>query len=62
LVARGLKGSRSSQRCNPDCHEPFVERQLAGSLLEPADPDWVAALSRLGAGRGEDPGEPPSTA
>jgi hypothetical protein len=62
LGARGLKGSRSSQRANPDRREPFVEGQLAGSLLEPADPDWVAALFERGAGRGEDPGEPPSTA
>lgn len=46
---------------NPDRREPFVEGRLAGSLLEPADPDWVAAFFAHGAGRGEDPGEPPST-
>jgi hypothetical protein len=39
----------------------LVEGQLAGSLLEPADPDWVAALFEHGSGRGEDPGERPST-
>jgi hypothetical protein len=38
---------------------PDVEEQLAGSLIEPADPDWVAAFFEHGAGRGEDPGEPP---
>jgi putative phosphoesterase len=38
---------------------PDVEEQLAGSLLDPADPDWVAAFFEHGAGRGEDPGEPP---
>jgi hypothetical protein len=62
LGASGREGSRSSQRLNPDCREPFVEGRLAGSLLEPADPDWVAAFFEHGAGRGEDPGEPPSTA
>jgi hypothetical protein len=39
-----------------------VEGQLAGSLLEPADPHWVEALLDHGAVRGEDPGEPASTA
>jgi predicted phosphodiesterase len=39
---------------------PDVEEQLAGSLLDPTDPDWVAAFFEHGAGRGEDPGEPPS--
>ena len=43
------KGSRSSQRSNPDPREPFVEGQLAGSLLAPADPDRVAALFEHGA-------------
>ena len=57
-----LKGSPSPQRSNPDRRAPFVEGQLAGSLLEPADPDRVAALFEHGSGRGEDPGEPPSTA
>jgi len=39
---------------------PDVEEQLAGSLLDPTDPDWVAAFFEHGAGRGEDPGEQPS--
>jgi len=39
---------------------PDVEEQLVGSLLDPTDPDWVAAFFEHGAGRGEDPGEPPS--
>ena len=41
---------------------PDVEEQLAGSLLDVTDPDWVAAFFEHGAGRGEDPGEPPSPA
>ena len=41
---------------------PDVEEQLAGSLLDPTDPDWVAAFFEHGAGRGEDPAEPPSAA
>ena len=41
---------------------PDVEEQLVGSLLDPTDPDWVAAFFEHGAGRGEDPGEPPSAA
>jgi hypothetical protein len=41
---------------------PDVEEQLAGSLLDPTDPGWVAAFFEHGAGRGEDPGEPPSAA
>jgi putative phosphoesterase len=41
---------------------PDVEEQLAGSLIEPADPDWVAAFFEHGAGRGDDPGEPPRAA
>lgn len=39
---------------------PDVEEQLVGSLVDPTDPDWVAAFFEHGAGRGEDPGEPPS--
>lgn len=39
-----------------------VEEQLAGSLLDPTDPDWVAAFFEHGAGRGEDPGERPGAA
>ena len=39
-----------------------VEEQLGGSLLDPTDPDWVAAFFEHGAGRGDDPGEPPSAA
>jgi putative phosphoesterase len=38
-----------------DCDE-----QLGASLLDPSDPDWVAAFFEHGAGRGEDPGEPPA--
>ncbi|HZE05826.1 MAG TPA: metallophosphoesterase [Solirubrobacteraceae bacterium] len=33
--------------------------QLAESLLEPVDPDWVAAFFEHAAGRGPDPGAPP---
>ena len=36
-----------------------VEDQLDGSLVDPTDPDWVAAFFEHGAGRGEDPGDPP---
>ncbi len=36
-----------------------VESQLAESLLEPVDPDWVAAFFEHGAGRRSDPGPPP---
>jgi putative phosphoesterase len=36
-----------------------VNTQLAESLLEPADPDWVAAFFESVAGRGPDPGPPP---
>ena len=39
---------------------PDVEEQLDGSLLDSADPDWVAAFFEHGAGRGAHPGEPPS--
>jgi putative phosphoesterase len=39
---------------------PDVDEQLTESLLDPTDPDWVAAFFERGAGRGEDPGEPPS--
>jgi len=41
---------------------PDIEEQLVGSLVEPTDPDWVAAFFEHGAGRGEDPGEPPTAA
>ena len=37
-----------------------VEEQLGGSLLDPTDPGWVSAFFEHGAGRGEDPGEPPT--
>lgn len=36
-----------------------IESQLDESLLEPADPDWVAAYFEHAAGRGADPGPPP---
>lgn len=36
-----------------------VESQLAESLLEPLDADWVAAFFEHTAGRGPDPGLPP---
>lgn len=36
-----------------------VESQLAESLLEPVDADWVAAFFEHSAGRGPDPGLPP---
>jgi putative phosphoesterase len=36
-----------------------VEEQLGGSLLDPTDPGWVSAFFEHGAGRGEDPGDPP---
>ncbi len=38
-----------------------VDEQFAASVVEPTDPDWVAAFFEHGAGRGEDPGEPPTT-
>ena len=37
---------------------PDVDDQVAESLLDPVDPDWVAAFFEHGAGRGEDPGPP----
>jgi putative phosphoesterase len=37
---------------------PDIEDQLQESLLEPADPEWVAAFFEHGAGRGEHPGQP----
>jgi putative phosphoesterase len=37
---------------------PDLDDQLDGSLLNPVDPDWVAAFFEHGAGRGEHPGEP----
>lgn len=36
-----------------------VESQLAGSLVDPVDPDWVAAYFEYAAGRGADPGPAP---
>ena len=36
-----------------------VEGQLAESLLEPVDAEWVAAFFEHAAGRGPDPGSPP---
>lgn len=36
-----------------------VESQLAESLLDPVDPDWVAAFFEHAAGRGPVPGPPP---
>ena len=40
-----------------------LEDHLDGSLLAPADPDWVAAFFEHVAGRGEHPGQQrPSTA
>ena len=36
-----------------------VDGQLAESLLEPADPEWVAAFFEHAAGRRPDPGSPP---
>jgi predicted phosphodiesterase len=37
---------------------PDVEEQMTESLLQPVDPDWVAAFFEHGAGRGEHPGDP----
>jgi len=37
---------------------PGLEDHLDGSLLNAADPGWVAAFFEHRAGRGEDPGEP----
>ena len=39
---------------------PDLDEQLAESLLDPVDAAWVAAFFEHGAGRGEDPGAPPS--
>jgi hypothetical protein len=36
-----------------------VERQLAESLLEPLQAEWVTAFFEHAAGRGSDPGPPP---
>lgn len=38
---------------------PDFEGSVGESLLDPADPDWVAAFFEHGAGRGEHPGPPP---
>lgn len=35
-----------------------IESQLAESLLEPVDPDWVTAFFEHGVGRRTDPGPP----
>lgn len=37
---------------------PDVDELVTESLLDPVDPDWVAAFFEHGAGRGEDPGPP----
>jgi predicted phosphodiesterase len=37
---------------------PDVEEHITESLVDPVDPDWVAAFFEHGAGRGEDPGPP----
>jgi predicted phosphodiesterase len=37
---------------------PDFEGLVAESLVDPVDPDWVAAFFEHGAGRGEDPGPP----
>jgi ABC-type transport system substrate-binding protein len=37
---------------------PDADGQLAESLLDPVDPDWVTAFFEHAAGRGEHPGEP----
>jgi hypothetical protein len=37
---------------------PDIDEQFTESLLDPVDPDWVAAFFEHGAGRGEDPGPP----
>jgi putative phosphoesterase len=36
-----------------------LEGQVSESLIDPVDPDWVSAFFEHGAGRGEDPGDPP---
>jgi putative phosphoesterase len=41
---------------------PDAGGQLADSLLDPVDADWVTALFEHGAGRGEHPGPPPPPA
>jgi putative phosphoesterase len=37
---------------------PGVDDQVTESLVDPVDPEWVAAFFEHGAGRGEDPGPP----
>lgn len=37
---------------------PDLDSHLADSLVEPVDPDWVAAFFEHRVGRGEDPGDP----
>jgi hypothetical protein len=46
----GLDELRGSGFSNLDDH-------LGPSLLDPADPDWLAAFLEHSAGRGENPGE-----
>ena len=41
---------------------PGVDELIAESLLAPVDADWVSAFFEHGAGRGENPGPPPSLA
>jgi hypothetical protein len=38
-----------------------VDEQFGASLVDPIDADWVSAFFEHGAGRAEDPGEPPPT-
>jgi putative phosphoesterase len=38
---------------------PGLEEQVRESLIDPVDPAWVSAFFEHGAGRGEDPGDPP---
>jgi putative phosphoesterase len=38
-----------------------VDEQFGASLVDPIDAEWVSAFFEHGAGRAEDPGEPPPT-
>ena len=40
---------------------PDLDEAVRESLIDPVDPEWVSVFFEHGAGRGEDPGEPPTT-
>ena len=40
---------------------PDLDEAVRESLIDPVDPEWVSVFFEHGAGRSEDPGEPPTT-